>query len=260
MLLRAKNAVTRAQRAPGRWRQRRRMLAHYGQFVGPGSLAFDVGANVGGRTDVFLRLGARRVVAVEPQPRCLARLEQRFDPTRVVVEPVGLGPPGAGTAELALADWSTISTMSEAWRERVTESGRFAAEHWGERRVVPLTTLDALIERHGVPDFTKVDVEGYEAEVLSGLSRPLPALSFEFTPEYEEAAVACVERLAGLGFDRFNVAFGESMSFAGGWTDALGALERLRRGGDGAAGDVYALGGSESGARGSSTWSSGTSP
>src|SRR5689334_4646326 len=44
-------------------------LRFYRQFVGPGDLVFDVGANVGHVTKVFLRAGAR-VVAIEPQSIC----------------------------------------------------------------------------------------------------------------------------------------------------------------------------------------------
>ena len=43
-----------------------------------------------------------------------------------------------------------------------------------------LTTLDALIELHGKPDFIKIDVEGFEVDVLGGLSSAIPLLSFEF--------------------------------------------------------------------------------
>src|SRR4051794_16322556 len=49
----------------------------YRQFVRPGDLVFDIGANRGGKCAAFLRLGAR-VVAVEPNPGCVTALRRRF--------------------------------------------------------------------------------------------------------------------------------------------------------------------------------------
>ena len=54
---------------------------------------------------------------------------------------------------------------------------------WADHAVVPVTTLDALIDRYGLPAFCKIDVEGFEEAVVRGLSRPIPSVSFEFTPE-----------------------------------------------------------------------------
>ena len=65
---------------------------------------------------------------------------------------------------------------------------------------VPVTTLDDLIERHGMPSFIKLDVEGFEVEALAGLTRPVPALSFEFTTIQRDLATACIERCAALGY------------------------------------------------------------
>lgn len=167
--------------SPAAFRQRRRMRDFYAGFIRPGDLCFDVGANLGDRTAVFLRLGAR-VVAVEPQARCRRRLLRRFGRNpRVVLVPRALGAqPGA--AEMKVSEADTISSLSADWIARVQASGRFAGYAWNQTERVEVTTLDALIREHGTPAFCKIDVEGFEAEVLKGLSAPLRAVSFEFTP------------------------------------------------------------------------------
>jgi FkbM family methyltransferase len=183
----------------------------YGEFVRPGDLVFDVGANVGDRTAVFRALGAR-VVAVEPQSFCLDRLRKVFgaDPNvHIVAAGLAASP---GTMELSICDAApTISTMSTTWRD----AGRFANSHqWTRTETVPVTTLDALIDEYGTPAFCKIDVEGFELSVIEGLSRPLRCLSFEFAREFMEQTSACMRRLADLGGYRFNVSLGESMRFA----------------------------------------------
>ena len=48
-----------------------------------------------------------------------------------------------------------------------------------------------------LPAFAKIDVEGFELAVLKGLSRAIPALSFEFTTIQRDVAEACLDRLSG---------------------------------------------------------------
>ena len=223
------------------WR-RRTLRRLYGQFLGPGDLAFDVGAHVGDRTRCFAGLGAR-VVAVEPQPDLAARLRRRFaGEPKVAVVAAALGArPGRATLFLSRRT-PTVTTLSARWIERVQGSAGFERVAWEDRHEVAVTTLDELIARHGRPRFCKIDVEGFEAEVLRGLSQPLPALSIEYLPATIEVALAAVGRLAELGAYRFNLAEGERMRWL--WPEWRGrrAVEdwlAMRRPGE-LSGDVYA--------------------
>lgn len=192
------------------WR-RRRMVAFYRQFVGPGQLAFDVGAHVGNRVRALRALGAR-VVAFEPQPDFVRVLGLLYGRDRgVALEPVGLGA-AAGPATLHISQRApTLSTLASDWRDEVRADRRFEPIRWDRRRTVLVTTLDAMIARHGEPAFVKIDVEGGELDVLRGLSRPLAALSFEYLPVARRRAIACVERLTALGGYRFRTSRVETM-------------------------------------------------
>lgn len=181
----------------------------------PGRLAFDVGANVGEWSAALRSLGCR-VVAVEPQAECVAEMRRRFAADRDVT-----------TVEAAVADWtgtgelrpsttsSTHASMSADWRSIAMEKGYMPREVWLDPIQVPVVSLDSLIESHGMPAYCKIDVEGFEPEVLRGLSHPLPAVDFEFHREMTDAVDKCLERLAGLGAYRYRV-------FVGEWPDASG--------------------------------------
>ncbi|MFI6132563.1 FkbM family methyltransferase [Micromonospora sp. NPDC051141] len=228
---------------PAKHRRARRL---YGQFLGPGDLGFDIGAHVGGRVRTWRRLGAR-VVAVEPQPDCLRVLRLAFGrDDGVAIEPNAVGA-RAGRARLELSSATpTVSTMSSSWIDSVTADPSFAGVRWDRSIEVPVVTLDDLVAKHGVPAFCKVDVEGFEGDVLAGLSRPVRALSFEYLPPAHDAALAVLDQVERLGASaggyRYNYSPVETMRFAADeWLDAAGLvrlLETYRPAGR--SGDVYA--------------------
>jgi Methyltransferase FkbM domain len=108
---------------------------------------------------------------------------------------------------------------------------------------VPATTLDALLMRYGQPAFIKIDVEGSESEALAGLTRPSPALSFEFTTIQRGVAAACIEHCTRLGYTRYNAMLGESHALVhGDWVSAEEIASWLRALPQSAnSGDIYAL-------------------
>lgn len=194
--------------APGRCA---RLDAWYARFIAAGDLAFDIGAHVGDRAACFARLGAR-VVAVEPQP-LPARLVRAFGGPGVRVERCVLGAT-EGHARLRLNTANpTVATVSDAFITAAAGAPGWEGQRWDATMRVRQTTLDALIARHGEPSFIKIDVEGNEAAVLAGLSRPVRALSAEFTTIGRDVAAATLARLEALGYRAFNAALGESMEW-----------------------------------------------
>lgn len=166
-----------------------------------GDIIFDVGANVGNFTQMYLQLGTK-IICFEPQPDCIEILKNKFATNpNVFIEPVGLSNHEDTLPMHIRADSNLISTFSNDWMH-----GRFESQLWTKTITVPVSTLDKMIQKHGLPKFCKIDVEGHEYEVLQGLSKPIPCLSFEFVRERFDATQKIVNYLKNLGYNQFNFA------------------------------------------------------
>ena len=183
----------------------------YSQFVKSGDLCFDVGANIGNRISPLLMLNAQ-IVAIEPQISCQKILNSKYG-NEIILVTEGLGEK-EGEAEFYISDASTISSFSKDWIDSV-KSGRFKEYSWKTKKKVRMTTLDNLIHQYGIPSFIKIDVEGYELEVLKGLNKPINMISFEYcVPEQTEKVFSCIQRLVDVNPNiEFNYSSNETMQF-----------------------------------------------
>jgi len=198
----------------------------YGGFVRRGDRVFDIGAHVGDRVASFRRLGAR-IVAVEPQPAMVMVLKLFYGRSAdVAIEAVAVGRRVGTTSMLINADNPTVSTASPEFVSAARDAPGWETQRWTNAVPVPVTTLDALIDKYGAPAFIKIDVEGFEEEALQGLTHAVKALSFEFTIIQRHVALACIERCITLGYMRFNAALGESQTFVN--ADWVGGQEIAR--------------------------------
>lgn len=190
--------------------RQRRMRQFYGQFMQPGDICFDIGAHVGNRLLAWSRLDVQ-IVAVEPQPHLMSFLRRWYGrfPQITLIDHALAASPGTQTLHISNRH-PTVTTMSDEWITAVQQDASFARVDWDTAVSVPVTTLDALIAEYGLPAFCKIDVEGYELEVLRGLSQPITAVSFEYIPAAIDIAIGCVAQLAQLGQYEFNWSIGES--------------------------------------------------
>lgn len=185
-------------------------MRFYSQFVSPGDLCFDIGAHVGNRTAAFLNLGAK-VVAVDPQPLCVDFLVKKFNSNpNVRIVPKAISDKSGEIMLHVSHATPTISTAAdESWRDQINRDAWYEVR-WEESIPVEAVTIDDLIAEFGVPDFCKIDVENYEAMVLSGLSTAIPVLSFEYYPPHIKDTLGCFALLSNLGDYEYNWSFGES--------------------------------------------------
>ncbi len=196
---------------------RKKLLKFYSQFLKKDDLCFDIGANYGSRTDIFLKLGAR-VVVIEPQDACMQELQKKYGNNKRVILIKKAISDKLGEEELMISDSHTLSSMSKEWINSIKSSDMFfvstQAFSWQKSAKVQVTTLNQLIKEYGKPAFCKIDVEGYEYKVLKGLLEPIRVISFEFTPtqEFILSAINTIEHIASIGEVKFNYSFGESIS------------------------------------------------
>jgi FkbM family methyltransferase len=183
--------------------------AKYADFAPPpihaGDIVLDCGANVGTFTHYALRLGAKKVVAIEPAPNNLESLRRNFAKEvaegRVIIYAKGVWDKDDF---LTLHESNSTSAMDSVVITKDTRTGVR----------VPLTTIDKIVPELGLErvDFIKMDIEGAEKPALTGARETLlkwkprleisvnhlsedpvkvPQLILQLQPQYKKRCLLC---------------------------------------------------------------------
>ena len=193
------------------------------KFLNTNDLFFDVGAHLGEKSKELIKNNIN-VVMIEPQPECLKQLKKLYSENKfVTIVPMGLGKSQQKMEMSINSKQPVISTFAEHWK-----TGRFSDSKWDKKITVNITTLDELIKKFGNPKYIKIDVEGFEHEVILGLTKKSGIISFEFTSEFIKDAFKSVDYLISLGYLDFNYSLGERRKFFTQWTTANSIKEDIK--------------------------------
>lgn len=173
---------------------------------------FDIGANVGWVSKTFLRF-SERVVAVDPDRLCQEMLTNRYKRKKAFHLVTKAASDVEGTKEFLIQEeGSALNTFSDKWRKELEADFFNNPFLFTEKKVtVQTTTLDQLIAEYGLPCLAKIDVEGHELEVMTGLKQPIPLVVFEANlPVFLTETEIIVEMLQRLDE---TVSFNYSLNF-----------------------------------------------
>jgi len=192
------------------------------KLLNSGDLFFDIGAHLGSKSNQFLNKKLKTVM-VEPLPQCIKQLKVKFKDKKdieILQKAVGKN---IGTMTLEInSKMPTISTMAKHWKK-----GRFSSEKWDQKILVEVITLDQLIKIYGKPDYIKIDVEGFELEVLLGLTQKVGIISFEFASEFLDQTFDCLSHLKKIGYNDYNFSIGERRKFFSEWSTTDRLIKKL---------------------------------
>ncbi len=175
-----------------RWHHHREQ-SFYKKLISKNDLCFDIGANMGTKSKLFLDLGAN-VVAFEPQRSCHENL-LRLSSKKFTVEKCAIGN-RFEQREFNLSSIPDISTFSKKFMTV------YASEKcvWEEVVEIPCYPIQIFVKKYGIPKFCKIDVEGLEWEIISGIYSKIPYIEFENTHAFKEETTKSIRHLANIGY------------------------------------------------------------
>ena len=173
------------------------------------NLIFDIGYNKGEFTKVcFQMYPACKVVGVEANTSLIYNTPQT--PQLTLINKLASNAGGEKKNFYIDSEQDGISTaciefiqnsrFTKGSKNLEPESGQ-----WDTKTSVSTITLDEMVEEFGSPDLIKVDVEGYEYEVLSGLTQKHGKICWEWHEEQFDTLLKTIEYLLKVGYTEFGM-------------------------------------------------------
>lgn len=195
--------------------KRSQWLRFYKNLLPKNATVFDIGAHVGSRARTMRKAGAK-VVALEPQ-QPFADFLRKTLPSEIVFIEAAAGEKESEVEMSVSTKHPTVSSLKADFISSASSKPGFEKVRWDRTQLVKVVTLDGLIQSHGTPNYIKIDVEGFELEVLKGLSQPIEMISCEVLPGFPELSIEVLYRISELGKYEFNLVVGEGAKFL--WSD-----------------------------------------
>jgi FkbM family methyltransferase len=177
------------------------------------NLIFDIGYNEGEFTEVcFGKYPNASVIAVEANPNLCVNPKRNFSLNYNFLLLNNLVSNVVGDAiDFYISPYASgVSTASTEFMKnsRFTKGSKNVEANsiqWNEPIKVESVTIDSMIERYGIPDLIKIDVEGYEYTVLSGLTQKANDICFEWHEEEKDSLYKILDHLQSIGYTQFGV-------------------------------------------------------
>ncbi|WP_034886445.1 FkbM family methyltransferase [Gillisia sp. JM1] len=177
------------------------------------NLIFDVGANIGSKSIIFSKL-ARKVVSFEPSEKLFIFLQKKFANTNVILFNYALGNSVSKSDLYIVENNEAYNSLNKKHIEITATSRNIATIDTVKHQQVNVEIIENFITKFGIPKYIKIDVEGYEYEVIKGLKTTVPIISFEANlPEFSEESIQIIKYLDELSLNRYKYNFTVSNSF-----------------------------------------------